>query len=62
MSATFLPRTPRDGAGMTEREEDSKLAEVDRLLNDPSVPMRAARVWELLAEVSRPEDDRLDPA
>ena len=32
--------------------QDPKLDELDRLLNDPEVPMRAARVWELLAEIS----------
>ena len=32
--------------------EDPKLAELERLLNDPEVPMQAARVWELLAEIS----------
>ena len=31
---------------------DAKLDELDRLLNDPEVPMEAARVWEILAEVS----------
>lgn len=29
-----------------------KLDELDRLLNDPDVPMEAARVWELLDELS----------
>jgi hypothetical protein len=36
--------------------EDPKLDELDRLLNDPDVPMRAARVWELLAEISGEND------
>jgi hypothetical protein len=36
--------------------EDPKLAELDRLLNDPEVPMHAARVWELLAEISGESD------
>jgi uncharacterized protein (UPF0147 family) len=31
--------------------EDSKLAELERLLNDPEVPMDARRVWQLLAEL-----------
>ena len=35
--------------------EDGKLQEVDRLLNDPEVPMQPARIWELLDEIaSRP--------
>lgn len=38
---------------MTARDYDSKLAELDRLLNDPDVPMEAARVWSLLAEISQ---------
>ncbi len=40
---------------MTECEEASKLAELDRILNDPDVPMEPARVWALLAEISRQE-------
>jgi len=32
--------------------DDPRLAELDRLLNDPEVPMQAARVWELLAELA----------
>jgi hypothetical protein len=38
---------------MTENEYASLLDELDRLLNDPDVPMQAARVWSLLAEISR---------
>jgi len=37
---------------MTERDVDLKLAELDRLLNDPDVSLEPARVWSLLAEVS----------
>jgi hypothetical protein len=37
---------------MTEGEIDRKLVELDRLLNDPDVPMEAARVWSLLAELA----------
>lgn len=41
---------------------DFKLTELDRLLNDPDVPMEAARVWELLDELSsRIETDRETP-
>ncbi|NKC29890.1 peptide chain release factor 1 [Falsiroseomonas selenitidurans] len=39
---------------MTERELDQKLAELDRLLNDPETRMDAHKVWALLAEISRP--------
>jgi len=38
---------------MTESEYDRKLDEIDRLLNDPAVPMQPSRVWSLLAEISR---------
>jgi hypothetical protein len=38
---------------MTERDFDSKLDELDRLLNDPDVSLEPARVWSLLAEVSK---------
>ena len=37
---------------MTEREFQAKLAELDRLLNDPDVRMDPDRVWTLLAEIS----------
>lgn len=38
---------------MTDCEETLKLAELDRILNDPDVPMEPARVWALLAEIAR---------
>ena len=34
---------------------EAKLDELDRLLNDPDVPMQPDRVWSLLAEISRHE-------
>lgn len=37
---------------MTDTDYASKLDELDRLLNDPEVPMEPARVWSLLAEIS----------
>ena len=37
---------------MTERERLSKLAELDRLLNDLDTRFDAARVWALLAEIA----------
>ena len=40
---------------MTDREFQAKLAELDRLLNDPSVRMDPDRVWSLLAEISAQE-------
>lgn len=36
---------------MTEREMETKLAELDRLLNDPETRMDPHRVWSLLAEL-----------
>jgi hypothetical protein len=39
--------------GMTDAEYSRKLDELDRLLNDPEVPMEPARVWSLLAEIAQ---------
>ena len=39
---------------MTEAEYNRKLAELDRLLNDPDVTMQPNRIWDLLAEVADP--------
>lgn len=43
---------------MTERELDLKMAELDRLLNDPETRMDPHKVWALLAEISRPSVPR----
>jgi hypothetical protein len=40
---------------MTDHEYGRKLDELDRLLNDPDVPMDPSRVWSLLADLSRHE-------
>jgi hypothetical protein len=40
---------------MSTAEYCRKLDELDRLLNDPDVPMQPDRIWSLLADVSRPE-------
>jgi hypothetical protein len=37
---------------MSESDEAAKLDELDRILNDPDVPMEPARVWALLAEIA----------
>ena len=37
---------------MTERDFEAKLAELERLLNDPEVRMDPDRVWTILAEIS----------
>jgi hypothetical protein len=39
--------------GMTDAEYARKLDELDRLLNDPDVPMEPAKVWSLLAEIAQ---------
>jgi hypothetical protein len=42
---------------MSTAEYSRKLDELDRLLNDPDVPMQPDRIWSLLADVSRPSVD-----
>jgi hypothetical protein len=37
---------------MSNAEYSRKLDELDRLLNDPDVPMEPDRIWSLLADVS----------
>ncbi len=37
---------------MTDTDYARKLDEVDRLINDPDVPMEPGRVWALLAEIA----------
>lgn len=39
--------------GMTDADYARKLDELDRLLNDPDVPMEPAKVWSLLAEIAQ---------
>jgi hypothetical protein len=43
----------RNRPAMTETELESKLDEIDRLLNDPDTSLEPGRVWSLLAEVKR---------
>jgi hypothetical protein len=40
---------------MTDAEYARKLDELDRLLNDPNVPMEPQRVWSLMAEIAQRE-------
>ncbi|MBP0462486.1 peptide chain release factor 1 [Roseomonas sp. PWR1] len=47
---------------MSEAEYERRLAELDRLLNDPEVRLDADRVWALLAEMSRVAAPRTAPA
>ncbi|MCK8787208.1 peptide chain release factor 1 [Roseomonas sp. NAR14] len=47
---------------MTEIEFQTKLDELDRLLNDPDTRMDPHRIWSLLAEISEKseaEDERV---
>jgi hypothetical protein len=37
---------------MTDAEYAGKLDELDRLLNDPDLPMQPQRIWDLLADIS----------
>jgi hypothetical protein len=40
---------------MTDDDYGQKLDELDRLLNDPDVPMQPTLIWQLLGEVSKHE-------
>ena len=42
---------------MTDADLDLKIDELDRLLNDPEVPMEPSRVWSLLEEISERRDE-----
>jgi hypothetical protein len=37
---------------MTDEDYDRKLREIDRVMNDPDVPIQPALIWSLLAEIS----------
>ena len=40
---------------MTNDNYVQKLEELDRLLNDPSVPLQTALIWQLLGEIAKHE-------
>lgn len=40
---------------MTDEDYARKLGEVDRVLNDPDLPIQPALIWRLLAEISAHE-------
>jgi hypothetical protein len=44
---------PKEARTMTETEYAKKLDELDRLPNDPDVPMEPEKVWSLLAELAQ---------
>ena len=48
----LLPTRAKGIATIDQTEYVTKTEELDRLLNDPDVPIRATRVWELLADLS----------
>jgi hypothetical protein len=50
---TYVLARQRGERTMTETEYARKLDELDRLLNDPDVPMEPAKVWSLLAEIAQ---------
>ena len=41
---------------MDDRDYDRKLDELDRLLNDPDRRMDPDKVWDILAEISPPDE------
>ena len=45
--------------GMKDVHYAQKLDELDRLLNDPNVPMQPALIWRLLDEISKHEADTM---
>ena len=47
---------------MSTAEYSLKLDELDRLLNDPDVPMQPDRIWSLLADVSAARSNFSIPA
>ena len=51
-TASFRRVVQPEGSMTTERDFEAKLAELDRLLNDPEVRMDPDRVWTILAEIS----------
>ena len=56
------PGLHRREPAVTERDYATKLDELDRLLNDPEVPMEAARIWSLLAEMAAHTANNAHPA
>jgi hypothetical protein len=47
---------------MTDDDHTRKLEELERILNDPDVSLDPARVWSLLAEVSKRDYNRASAA
>ena len=53
VGARAQPRPAVARAATSAGQARALAAEIDRLLNDPNVPMQASRVWTLLAEMSQ---------
>lgn len=58
---TALEDYPAMSPMLSDRERESKLAELDRLLNDPETHMDPHKVWALLAEVSATKQSAAAP-
>lgn len=58
---TALEDYPVMSPMLSDRERESKLAELDRLLNDPETHMDPHKVWALLAEVSATKQSAAAP-
>ncbi len=43
---------------MNDEDDELTRRELDRLFNDPSVPIEVERVWQLLADAARQERRR----
>jgi hypothetical protein len=43
----------KEEPAMTDAEYDRKLDELDRMLNDPALPMEADAIWTLLDEIAQ---------
>ncbi len=43
---------------MSTADDSRKFDEIDRLLNDPDVPMQPDRIWSLLEDVACPRTAR----
>lgn len=47
--------TPVDARNALHADTDRRMEELDRLINDPTVPIEPDRVWSLLAELAARE-------
>jgi len=54
-------RVRSNEVGMTDVEYCRKLDELDRLLNDPTVPMQPDRIWSLMDDFAARPAPGFDP-